>query len=265
VARGSSEEPYVIHLRYTPPKEVAGRKKVALVGKGITFDSGGLSLKPADYMEDMKIDMAGAAAVLGVFAALGKIKSIHEVHGVMCVCENMPSGNAYRPGDIVTAMNGKTIEVLNTDAEGRITLADALTYATREKPDAIIDLATLTGANVVGLGETISGLWTTDEKLKIALEAAAAATGERVASMPMPEEYQPLIESRVADLRNIATSKFGGSITAAMFLREFTDGVPWAHLDIAGPAYYSRPYFSYLGAGASGWGVRLLVQYLTKL
>ncbi len=262
VARGSIEEPYVIHLQYSPSIPATDRKKIILVGKGITFDSGGLSLKPAEYMEDMKIDMAGAAAVLGVFSALGKLKPDVEVQGIICACENMPSGNAYRPGDIVTAMNGKTIEVLNTDAEGRITLADALTYAVQQQPDAIIDLATLTGANMVGLGETVAGLWGTDEALLKNLQVAAEEAGERVAPMPMPEEYQSLIESRVADLRNIATSKFGGAITAAMFLREFTGNVPWAHFDMAGPAYYSRPYFSYLGLGASGWGVRLLLRYL---
>lgn len=265
VAQGSSEEPYVIHLRYKPTGRPSNRKKIFLVGKGITFDSGGLSLKPADYMEDMKIDMAGAATVLGVFAALPTLKPDVEVHGVICACENMPSGTAYRPGDIVTAMNGKTIEVLNTDAEGRITLADALTYAARHTPDAILDFATLTGASMVGLGETVAGLWSTSESLLDQLQLAAAASGEQVALLPMPEEYRPLIESRVADLRNTATSKFGGGITAAMFLREFVGEIPWAHFDIAGPAYYTRPYFSYLGLGASGYGVRMVLQYLTAL
>jgi leucyl aminopeptidase len=236
VAKGSTEEPYVIHLTYTPRR--AGGKKIFIVGKGVTFDSGGLSLKPAEYME---------------------------VHGVICACENMPSGNAYRPGDIVRAMNGKTIEVLNTDAEGRITLADALTYATRHEPDAIIDIATLTGACVVALGETMAGLWGTNEELLADLQAAGASSGEGSAVLPMPEEYQSSIESRVADLRNITRSRFGGAITAAMFLREFTAGIPWAHYDMAGPSYFSHPYISYWGLGASGWGVRTLVRYLTKI
>lgn len=263
VAKGSTEEPYVIHLTYKPSQ--TADKKIFIVGKGVTFDSGGLSLKPAEYMEDMKTDMAGAATVLGVFEALPEIKPALEIHGLICACENMPSGNAYRPGDIVTAMNGKTIEVLNTDAEGRITLADALSFAVRQKPDAIIDLATLTGAVMAGLGETVAGLWGTDEALLAHLQMALSASGERAAVLPMPEEYQPMIESRVADLRNITRSRYGGAITAAMFLREFTADVPWAHFDIAGPAYFNAPYISYWGLGASGWGVRTLLHYLTKL
>lgn len=262
VAQGSSEEPYVIHVRYTPREGLSARKKIWLVGKGITFDSGGLSLKPAEFMEDMKADMAGAATVLGVFEALSALLPDVEVAGVICACENMPSGTAYRPGDVVKTKSGKTIEVVNTDAEGRITLADALTYAVQHKPDAIIDFATLTGASMVGLGETVAGLWGTNEELLSALQAASAATGEQVARLPMPDEYQTLLESRVADLRNITTTRFGGAITAAMFLREFTGDIPWAHFDIAGPSYLNRPYISYWGLGATGFGVRTAVQYL---
>lgn len=261
VAQGSTTEPYVIHLTYTPKRQ--STKTVALVGKGVTFDSGGLSLKPASYMENMKCDMAGAAVVLGVFAALVKLQPNVTVHGIIAACENMVSGAAYRPGDVITAMNGKTIEVLNTDAEGRITLADALTYAEQLKPDAIIDLATLTGACMVGLGENVAGLWGNDEQLMKTIQDAGKRAGERLETMPMPEEYAPQLESMVADLRNIGTSNFGGAVTAAMFLHEFVEKTPWVHLDIAGPAYNDRPQLSYLGHGGTGFGVRTLLEYLT--
>jgi leucyl aminopeptidase len=264
VGRGSTEEPYVIHLTYTPRARAGTppRKKVFLVGKGITFDSGGLSLKPADYMEAMKIDMAGAAAVLGVFSILPKLLPEVEVHGVIGACENMPSGSAFRPGDILTAKNGKTIEVLNTDAEGRVTLADTLAYAAEHKPNAVVDLATLTGACMVALGDTYAGLWSTDEKLSQSLLAAAEKSGEGLALLPLPDEYQPMIESKVADVRNTATSRWGGAITAALFLREFTGEVPWAHIDIAGPAHAEREWLPYYGVGATGYGVRTLINFL---
>jgi leucyl aminopeptidase len=271
VARGSAEEPYVIHLTYTPPRrhslKHAAEKapaRIFLIGKGITFDSGGLSIKPADYMESMKIDMAGAATVLGVFSVLARLKLGVEVHGVIAACENMPSGAAYRPGDILTAKNGKTIEVLNTDAEGRITLADALGYAADFKPDVIIDVATLTGACMVALGETHAGLWSTDAALARQLLTAAGAAGEGLVRLPLPEEYRPMIESKVADVRNLATSKWGGAITAALFLREFSGNVPWAHIDIAGPAYAEREWLPYHGVGATGYGVRTLTTFLEQ-
>lgn len=265
VAQGSVEEPYVIHLTYKPKEQTEDTKKIFLVGKGITFDSGGLSIKPAQYMEDMKMDMGGAATVLGVFDALSRLGVPHEVHGVIATCENMPSGTAYRPGDVVTAKNGKTIEVLNTDAEGRVTLADALSYAAEYKPDAIIDVATLTGAAVVSLGETVAGLWGSDKDLMESLGQAANAAGEGVEDMPMPQEYRTQLDSTVADLRNIATGNYGGAITAAMFLREFVGKVPWAHLDIAGPAYMTSNILSYYGKGATGFGVRTIVKYLQKI
>lgn len=273
VAQGSSEEPYVIHMRYQPRRTAAstrlkkGRKhkNIFLVGKGVTFDSGGLSLKPAEYMEDMKIDMAGAATVLGVFEALVSLQPNVEVHGIICACENMPSGTAYRPGDILKTMNGKTIEVLNTDAEGRITLADALTYAVKQSPDAIIDFATLTGASMVGLGETVAGLWGTSEPLLEGLRVALSASGEQATVLPMPDEYRVSLESRVADLRNNPPTRFGGAIIAAMFLREFVGSIPWAHFDMAGPAYFNRSYLSYWGVGASGYGVRMIIHYLQHL
>lgn len=263
VARGSKEEPYVIHLTYFPPGKPASTDKVYLIGKGITFDSGGLSIKPADFMESMKIDMAGAAAVLGLFSVLDHLRPDVEVHGVIAACENMPSGSAYRPGDILTAKNGKTIEVLNTDAEGRITLADALVFASEQKPAVVIDLATLTGACVVALGETVAGLWSNNEALQQSLLASAGRTGEQMCALPLPAEYRPFIQSRVADVRNTATTRYGGAITAALFLQEFVgENVAWAHLDIAGPAYLERHCLAYYLPGATGYGVRVLADYL---
>lgn len=261
VARGSTEEPYVIHLTYRPPGSAA--KKVFIVGKGVTFDSGGLSLKPAEMMEGMKADMAGAATVLGLFSILEKLQPPIEVHGVIAACENMPSGTAYRPGDILQAKNGKTIEVVNTDAEGRITLADALSYAAQHQPDAIIDLATLTGACMVALGETYAGLWSNDAQLQRELLKAGQTAGEGLCALPLPDEYKQFIASKVADLRNLSSSRFGGAITAAMFLREFVADIPWAHLDIAGPSFMERVCLPYYTAGATGFGVRTLVEYLT--
>ena len=264
VARGSKEEPYVIHLKYIPKKKP--KKILVLIGKGITFDSGGLSLKPANSMEDMKIDMAGAATVLGLFSILPTLEPDIAVHGIIAACENMPSGDAYRPGDVITAMNGKTIEVLNTDAEGRVTLADMLSYAVTFKPDAIVDLATLTGACVVALGDTHAGLFGNTKELNEKIMAAAKATGEGLVEMPLPEEYRPTVQSIVADVRNTATMKMGSAITAALFLQEFVSpssisgqAVAWAHLDIAGPVYAEQPLIPYWQVGATGYGVRTLV------
>ena len=262
VARGSTEEPYIIHLTYVPSERDETTKKVFLVGKGVTFDSGGLSIKPAESMEIMKDDMAGAATVLGVFSVLEKLSPNVEVHGVIAACENMPSGAAYRPGDILVAKGGKTIEVLNTDAEGRITLADALAYAAEFKPDAIVDVATMTGACIVALGSTVAGLMGNDEDLKEKLTVAAAKVGEGVACLPMPEEYKSWMESAVADMRNVSSVRAGGAITAAMFLSEFVGEVPWAHLDIAGLSYAESVCLPYYCKGATGYGVRMLVEFL---
>ncbi len=263
VARGSTEEPYVIHLTYTPAKKNRSKRKIILVGKGVTFDSGGLSLKPAPMMENMKADMGGAATVLGVFSIISKLDLNCEVHGIIPACENMPSGNAYRPGDIITAKNGKTIEVLNTDAEGRIILADALVYAVEQNPDAIIDLATLTGACVVALGDTYAGLWSNDEELREEILSSAHTTGEGIAPLPLPDEYRQTIQSSVADLRNVASlDRVGGAITAALFLREFINKTPWAHLDVAGPVYAEKSLLPYYTPGATGFGVRTMVKYL---
>ncbi len=265
MAQGSKQEPYVIHLAYAPRDLAAGAAvKIFLVGKGITFDSGGLSLKPADAMETMKIDMAGGATVLGVFAALAELQLNVEVHGVVAACENMPSGSAFRPGDILTARSGKTIEVLNTDAEGRVTLADALSYAVAHEPAAVVDVATLTGACMVALGETHAGLMSNDEATAAGLLAAAEITGEGLVRLPLPDEYRVMIESKVADVRNTATTKWGGAITAALFLREFVGKVPWAHLDIAGPSYAEREWLPYFEPGATGFGVRTLLEFLER-
>jgi leucyl aminopeptidase len=263
VAQGSKEEPYVIHLTYKP--KAAATKKLFVIGKGITFDSGGLSLKPANAMETMKIDMAGAAAVLGLFSLLEKIQPDVEIHGLIAACENMPSGSAYRPGDIVRAKNGKTIEVLNTDAEGRVTLADMLSYAVEHKPDMIVDLATLTGACMVALGETHAGLFSNSQQLSEQLMHAAREVGEGLVALPLPEEYRPTVESKVADVRNIATTNWGGAITAALFLQAFVDNVSWAHIDLAGPVFAERQLLPYFDYGATGYGVRTLARFVKNL
>lgn len=263
VARGSTEEPAFLHLVYEPRKE--GLKRVVLVGKGITFDSGGLSLKPADGMETMKIDMAGAAAVLGVFAVLPRFAPQVEVHGMIAACENMPSGSAVKPGDIVRSVSGKTIEILNTDAEGRLTLADVLGEAVKLKPAAVIDLATLTGACVVALGEEVAGLWSNDERLAQAVQAAADTAGERVWRLPLALEYRSQLKSEVADIKNITGKRWGGAITAALFLREFVGQTPWAHLDIAGPSYAEKQTNPVNPVGGTGFGVRTLLHYLEGL
>ncbi len=261
VARGSDEDPYFIHLRYTPKKPT--KKSVALVGKGITYDSGGLSLKNSDSMKTMKVDMSGAASVLGVFEVIDQVAPDVEVHGIIAACENMPSGKAYRPGDIVKAKNGLSIEVDNTDAEGRVTLADSLSYAVELKPNAIIDIATLTGACVVALGEEVVGLMSNNEKLTDKLLDASYESGEEMWEMPLFKSYNKLIESKVADVKNVG-GRWGGALTAGLFLQKFVDKVPWIHLDIAGPAYAERKYLSYIPFGGSGVPVRTLLHFLKK-
>ncbi len=264
VAQGSVHEPKMIHIAYRPP---GAKKRVVLVGKGVTFDSGGLSIKPSDAMTDMKIDMAGAAAVLGVFRALATLKLPVEVHGIAAMVENMPSGSAIRPGDIVKTMSGKTIEILNTDAEGRVTLADTLFYGAKLKPDLMIDLATLTGACIAALGQDVAGLLTNDDKLAARLARAGEAAGEPVWRLPLFRGYADVMKSRHADLKNVAGSKVaGGVISAGLFLEEFVPaGLPWAHVDIAGPAYNERDYGDERSWGASGYGARLLLEFLSNL
>jgi leucyl aminopeptidase len=261
VAQGSHEPPRFIHLTYAPRGRA--RRRVVLIGKGITFDSGGLDLKTADGMLRMKDDMSGAAAVLGVFQALPRLKLPIEVHGLIAATENMPSGTAQRPGDIVRAMNGSTIEIGNTDAEGRLTLADALAYAAQEiKPDEMIDLATLTGAVVIALGTGLSGVLGSQEALTQRVLAAAQAAGEAMWRLPLHEEYREGLKSEVADINNVSSQRGGGAIAAGLFMREFTGGVPWVHLDIAGTAFAERE--GPLGPkGGTGVGVRTLLTYLT--
>ncbi|HVC64665.1 MAG TPA: leucyl aminopeptidase, partial [Candidatus Dormibacteraeota bacterium] len=262
VAQGSEEPPKFIHLTYTPAGRA--RRRVAIIGKGITFDSGGLDLKSADGMLRMKDDMAGAAAVLGLFQALGRLKPPVEVHGLIAATENMPSGTAQRPGDIVRAMNGLTIEIGNTDAEGRLTLADALAYAVEHiKPDEMIDMATLTGAVVIALGQGVSGMMASDDGLASRVLAAADGAGERMWRLPLHDEYKDGLKSDVADLNNISSQRGAGAIVAGLFMREFTAGVPWLHLDIAGTAFTERDLA--LGPkGATGVGVRTLLTYLSN-
>lgn len=264
VAQGSSQEPAFLHLTYAPGNQ-SPLPRIALVGKGITFDSGGLSLKPAESMETMKIDMAGAASVLGVFSVLPRLKLPLEVHGFVAACENMPSGTAMKPGDIVRSSASKTIEILNTDAEGRLVVAEALAQAVKARPQVIVDLATLTGACVVALGEEIAGLWSNDEKTAQGLLRAAGAAGEDLWRLPLVREYREHLKSPVADLKNVTGKRWGGAITAALFLQEFVGEVPWAHLDIAGPSYAEKLVNPLHPSGATGFGVRTLVRYLESV
>lgn len=262
VARGSSVEPVFLHLTYKPK---GAKKKIGLVGKGITFDSGGLSLKPAASMETMKLDMAGAASVLSVFKVLSRLKVKAEVHGFCAVTYNMPGPDAIKPGDIVKAMSGKTIEVLNTDAEGRLVLADALVYATRQKLDAYIDLATLTGAVVVALGSKVAGVMGNNKALLNKIMAASVVADEPLCELPLVRDYKDQIKSSVADLQNIGKARGeGGSIIGGLFLEEFVDGQPWLHLDIAGTSW-SNENGSYCPKGGTGSTVRTLLEYLSQL
>ncbi|KKU72864.1 MAG: putative cytosol aminopeptidase [Parcubacteria group bacterium GW2011_GWA2_47_26] len=268
VAKGSDHPPYFIHLTWRPRTANSKTKtqRIAIIGKGITFDSGGLSLKPAGSMESMKTDMAGCAAMLGIFSALPKMKPNVEVHGISAVCENMPSGRAMKPGDIVRTMSGKTIEVLNTDAEGRLTLADALTYARRLKPQAIVDLATLTGACIVALGEEVAGYMGNNRELLDGVKKVAENAGERIWELPLVDEYREFIKSRVADYCNITPGKKGaGAITAGLLLQEFAGKTPWVHLDIAGPAWAEKEVIPYMSIGGTGFGVRTILELLKTM
>jgi leucyl aminopeptidase len=264
VARGSSVDPMFVHLAYKPR---GAKKKIGIVGKGITFDSGGLSLKvPSTHMETMKCDMAGAATVLGVMRVLPKLKPKVEVHGYCAFTYNMPGPDAVKPGDILTAMNGKTIEVLNTDAEGRLVLADALVYATtRQQPDAVIDLATLTGAVVVALGSKVTGVMGNHKGLMRQLMAASERCEEAFCELPLPRDYRDQIKGGIADLQNIGKVRGeAGSIIGGLFLQEFVGETPWAHLDIAGTAWQDSGS-SYCPAGGTGSVVRTLLDYLGSL
>lgn len=260
VAQASELPPKFIHLTYKP--EGTPRRKLAIVGKGLTFDSGGLNIKagPGSSIEAMKMDMGGAAATLGAAKAIAQLKPDVEVHFISAATENMISGRAMHPGDILTASNGKTIEVNNTDAEGRLTLADALVFAEKLNVDAIVDLATLTGACVVALGDDIAGLWSTQETLATELLQAAQMAGEKLWQMPMEEKYFEGLKSGIADCKNTGP-RAGGSITAALFLKQFVQETPWAHLDIAGPVWADKEN-GYNNPGATGYGVRTLVNWV---
>ena len=261
---GSEEPPRLLKLTYTPEGADDTWPTVALVGKGITFDSGGLSIKPAESMMEMKCDMAGAAAVIATMTALPAVDAPVRVVSFTPMTDNMTGGRAQRPGDIYTARNGTTVEVLNTDAEGRLVLGEALVLASEEEPDAIIDLATLTGACMVALGQKIAGLMGNDDDFCAVVRDAAAEAGERVWHLPLPADYRPSLDSPVADLKNIGAGRYGGALTAGLFLQEFvTEGTPWVHLDIAGPAFLPEPDGEY-PKGGTGFGVRTLVHLLER-
>jgi leucyl aminopeptidase len=254
VSQGSAEEPRLIVLRYAGG---GSGPSLGLVGKGVTFDTGGISLKPGEGMQKMKYDMSGAAAVLEAVAAIAELGLPVELLAVLPVTENMPSGTAIKPGDVITQYNGKTVEVNNTDAEGRLILADALAYAVELGAERLLDLATLTGAVMVALGKTYAGLISNDDELAAALSAAGEETGELLWRLPLHPEYKEMMKGTVADLSNLASGRDAGTITAASFLEEFVADTPWAHLDIAGTAWgVGREY---TGEDASGYGVRLLV------
>lgn len=264
VARGSTEiTPRFIHLEYTP-KNYSGKKKLAIVGKAITYDTGGVSLKPPQYLANMKLDMAGGAAVLGIFSIIAEINPAIPVMGVFAATPNVVSATSYVPSDVLRAMNGKTIEVLNTDAEGRVTLADSLSYVVKKGATQIIDLATLTGASEVALGPNYAALFSNNEELKKDVLKAAADTGEKVWELPLVAEYKELIKSDVADIANLSAIPYGGAITAALFLEEFIDNKPWAHVDIAGPAFAEKDHDAG-PKGATGFGVQMLTAYLSHL
>ncbi len=257
VGRGSAQEPKFIHMKHTVANP---KKKIAIVGKGITFDSGGLDIKPASSMLTMKDDMSGAACVLGVMSVIKEFNPDVEVHGIIAACENMPGCSAYKPGDVLTAKNGKTIEVDNTDAEGRLTLADALCYACELGVDEVIDLATLTGACMVALGTNAAGIMGNDDELVKKLIETADRSGERYWQLPLWKEYFDSLKSDIADMKNTG-SRWGGASTAGVFLKEFVKDVKWAHIDIAGVAFLESAQKE-LCKGASGAGVRTLLNYI---
>jgi leucyl aminopeptidase len=267
VAQGSDFEPHFITLRYTPKKKP--KKTICFIGKSITYDSGGLSLKPAQFLIDMKTDMTGGAIVLGLFHALAQWDEKaygdipYEIHGVLPACENMISGRSYRPDDVLTSMSGKTIEVVNTDAEGRLTLADALTYAQKEiKPDMLIDIATLTGAEVVALGKQYAAYFTDDQHLSDTFDQVFQATGEKIWRLPLVPEYKKGLKSRIADIRHHDNARWAGAITAALFLQEFVSTPSWAHIDIGMSSFNDEAAGGIIPEGGTGWGVKTLIELI---
>ena len=263
VGQGSVNPPRLVRIGYTHP---GATKTLALVGKGITFDTGGLSLKPSSSMDWMKSDMGGAAAVLGTLTAVARLKPAVNVVGYLAIAENMPGGAAQRPSDVVTSYGGKTIEVLNTDAEGRLVMADAIGRAAEDSPDLIIDVATLTGGQLVALGTRTSGVMGNDDAVRDAVTAAAGRAGESMWSMPLPPELRRYFDSSVADITNHASERWGSMLSAGVFLSEFIpEGVPWVHIDIAGPAFNQGEAHGYTPKGGTGVAVRTLVQVVDDL
>ena len=262
VGQGSTAKSRLVTVEYAPK---VAKKTLVLVGKGVTFDSGGINLKPSGSIETMKMDMSGAATVAGTLLAVARLKPDVKVVGVMPLVENMPSGAAIRPGDIIRSYDGKTIEIGNTDAEGRLILVDAMAWAIKQyKPDTMIDLATLTGACVVALGEKIAGVFSKDPTLADAIVASGEKTHERCWQLPLPEDYKELLKNDFADLNNVSSGRWGGAITAALFLSEFVGDTRWAHIDIAGPAW-AKKASDYCGAGGTGFGVRLLCDVIKNI
>ncbi len=261
VGQGSIRESKLVIMEYNGDSKAKDKSPIAFVGKGVTFDTGGISLKPAAGMEEMKYDMAGSAAVVGTMIALATRNANVNAVGIVGLVENMPDGGAQRPGDIVKAMSGTTIEVLNTDAEGRLVLADALWYCQKNyKPKFMIDLATLTGAIVISLADVYCGLFSNDDSLSKQLSEAGEKTGERVWRLPLGDEYDEMIKSKIADIQNIGTGRGAGSITAAQFLQRFVNDLPWVHLVLGAPAWHTKD--SVPPVGATGFGVRLLNQFV---
>jgi leucyl aminopeptidase len=259
VARGSSEEPQFIHCAWKPPE---ARQRVVLVGKGVTFDSGGLSLKTNEGMLDMKTDMAGAAAVLAAATAAAEEGLAVELHALAACTENMPSGTSYKLGDVLRSLDGKTVEINNTDAEGRLTLADALSFGLRLKPDAVLDFATLTGACMVALGPFVAGLMSNDDALASELTSAADRAGEDVWRLPLPGRLLEQLKSEIADLKNTG-ERWGGALTAGLFLKEFVGDVPWVHVDIAGPASTTK-VDGHQTKGGTGFAVASILEFLRR-
>jgi leucyl aminopeptidase len=258
VGQGSVHPPRLVRLGYHHPDAT---KTVVFAGKGITFDSGGLSLKPPKAMETMKCDMGGAASVLAALQAIAALRPVVNVVGYLSLAENMPGGQAQRPSDVITIYGGTTVEVLNTDAEGRLVLADALARSAEDSPDLIVDIATLTGAQLVALGKRVAGVMANDDETRDGVVKAAGRAGEAMWPMPLPEELRRGLDSKVADLANVAAERDGGMLVAGLFLREFVpDGVKWAHLDIAGPAFNTGEAYGYTPKGGTGSAVRTLVQ-----
>ena len=262
VGNGSSEPPRFIHLTYRPAGADASTPQVALVGKGLTYDAGGYNIKPTGSLEDMKVDMSGAAAVLGAMKAINAYAPKVVVHGIIPSAENLVSGNAYKPGDIIRSHNGKTVEIMNTDAEGRLILADALSYAEKLGCQKIVDLATLTGACMVALGPHTAGLFANDAEWRKAIEAAAERGGEDLWALPLSKKLRGMLKSPIADMKNIG-ERWGGAITGALFLQEFIGKATWAHLDIAGPASSDKPEPG-TPRGGTGYGVMTLLELISN-